>query len=308
MKKTNILKYTLFILLFSVFFVACKDDESCAESTWYTDADADGLGNPDVSILACEQPEGYVANMDDKIDQVMTRQATPMLFKSTGERCGPCGGWGWEAYGDIIYKYKGGKAFTWANYGSSFSSGSFRGQEMNETRSTMEEIQSSFSQNASKPSFIVNNEVFSSFEGPVNAMKAADAFFLTQAPVGIVMSTHLEGNTLTIHAEAEVFANLDDGAYVMGAYLIEDKAVGPQDGDIGVNGDVQHHNVMRGSLSETPWGEELSADGLIEGSVYERTYTIEVPESYNKENFSYGVILWSRRISTYKFVNACTTQ
>jgi len=37
-------------------------------TTWYQDADLDGLGNPDVSQESCDQPDGYVANSDDDDD------------------------------------------------------------------------------------------------------------------------------------------------------------------------------------------------------------------------------------------------
>lgn len=65
-------------LIFSIFaltgtmvlFTSCdKDDEDiCTETTWYQDADGDGLGNPDVTFEACEVPTGYVANADDADD------------------------------------------------------------------------------------------------------------------------------------------------------------------------------------------------------------------------------------------------
>ncbi|NQU68665.1 MAG: hypothetical protein HQ510_12045, partial [Candidatus Marinimicrobia bacterium] len=38
----------------------------CAElTTWYSDSDGDGLGNPDVHVESCNQPSGYIDNADD---------------------------------------------------------------------------------------------------------------------------------------------------------------------------------------------------------------------------------------------------
>jgi len=66
MKK---MKYIELIIVFlfatTVLFTSCKDNEACVESNWYEDADGDGLGNADVSLSACEQPNGYVANDTD---------------------------------------------------------------------------------------------------------------------------------------------------------------------------------------------------------------------------------------------------
>jgi len=38
---------------------------SDGRSTWYEDSDDDGYGNPNVTMLSCDQPIGYVANDDD---------------------------------------------------------------------------------------------------------------------------------------------------------------------------------------------------------------------------------------------------
>ncbi|MEM9144355.1 MAG: hypothetical protein AAGA86_15300 [Bacteroidota bacterium] len=57
------------LLATTIAFLACSDDD-CTESTWYVDTDNDDLGDPNSSISACEQPEGYVANNDDTDDTV----------------------------------------------------------------------------------------------------------------------------------------------------------------------------------------------------------------------------------------------
>ena len=45
----------------------CNDtiDDGLESSTWYADSDGDGFGNPDESLDACEQPDGYTENSDD---------------------------------------------------------------------------------------------------------------------------------------------------------------------------------------------------------------------------------------------------
>lgn len=58
----------LFLLGMSFFVASCKKEEPCTEITQYEDADGDGLGNPDVSRVSCEQPDGFVADNTDPND------------------------------------------------------------------------------------------------------------------------------------------------------------------------------------------------------------------------------------------------
>lgn len=55
-------------LTLGIGLTGCDEDNACTETTWYQDADGDGLGNPDESQSACDEPDGYVANADDTDD------------------------------------------------------------------------------------------------------------------------------------------------------------------------------------------------------------------------------------------------
>ena len=69
--KMKYLLFSLFTIMGTMLLVSsCNEDDdgACPETTWYQDADGDGLGNPDVSFDSCEAPEGYVANADDDND------------------------------------------------------------------------------------------------------------------------------------------------------------------------------------------------------------------------------------------------
>jgi hypothetical protein len=52
--------------------LSCSGDDdgsiSCTETLWYADTDSDGLGDPNMSISSCTQPDGYVSNNDDDFD------------------------------------------------------------------------------------------------------------------------------------------------------------------------------------------------------------------------------------------------
>jgi len=72
--------FSLFVLVgVFVFISSCKkaEDEGCSETTWYLDFDEDGLGDPDVSQSACDQPAGYVADNTDTDDSGASSGSTP---------------------------------------------------------------------------------------------------------------------------------------------------------------------------------------------------------------------------------------
>lgn len=60
------------------------DDDSLnlsTTSTWFTDADADGYGNPTVTVLTCFQPTGFVANDSDCDDSNAALNPTTIWYR-----------------------------------------------------------------------------------------------------------------------------------------------------------------------------------------------------------------------------------
>jgi len=70
---------------------ACGECDGSGATTWYLDADNDGLGHPDTSIQDCNQPAGYVANADDYCDNsLLGWREVGAIFSDNG--CTGCHG------------------------------------------------------------------------------------------------------------------------------------------------------------------------------------------------------------------------
>lgn len=90
MKRNKLVQGSIicFFLALGVSFVACKKDDPCVTSTWYADTDSDGLGDPNSSTEACEQPAGYVSNRDDTDDAVPYCEALTWYEDADGDGLG----------------------------------------------------------------------------------------------------------------------------------------------------------------------------------------------------------------------------
>ena len=113
----KLLKNLFFLMALATLVVsiaACEKEDECSEVTWYEDADEDGLGNPDVSQMACEQPAGFVSNSNDTndaLDSNCTFEDNARCYctinPDDAARCT-------QSYGDSLF-YGGFESFTEAN-------------------------------------------------------------------------------------------------------------------------------------------------------------------------------------------------
>jgi len=284
-----------------------ENDGSCTYATkWYQDSDGDGLGDANASLEACDKPTGYVANDDAPAAPThsFSRTQVPIMHKITGETCYYCGDWGWQAWIDLADDFAG-TAFRWANYGDGFSNNYFRNQELDATNTVMDAMENMFEDGGGKPNFSTNGVDYST--SSADAKAAAQASLSVTPDVAGTFTSSIDGGVLSLDAAVKFYASAT-GEHWIGAYVVENNVSGPQSGPIGANGNVDHHFVMRGSMSNSPWGVQLVASGASADEVVEKSFSIALPSTYNQANLSYGIIIWKKVGSNYEYVNAYTTQ
>ena len=267
-----------------------------------------------MALSSCKKEEEEATGNEPAAPSfVHVEQQVPIMYKNTGENCGPCGSWGWDLYSDVSHTNEG-KIFTWANYSSGYSTGYFRGQELNSGDPVAQAMQNNFG-SSGKPGFFVNGTLktispiyISVYTDTINNAITRGLNAPVQASVAMLPVTW-DGDKLTVKAEIKLYENLS-GEYYMAAYIVEDKAKGRQSGHSSGsnNNNVEHHYVMRGSMtSDNAWGVKVIDGAVNSGEIFGKTFEATVPSSYNKDNITVGVVLWKKQ-GTYRFVNSVTNQ
>ena len=250
-----------------------------------------------ITVSSCKKDE------DDEITYTHSQTQVPIVYKSTGETCYYCGDWGWQAWIDLSNAFDG-TALTWANYSTGFSNAHFRGQEINPSNSTMEAIKQNFG-SGGKPNFYVNGVSLGTSQSAANSAAAASIATSSSSVVAsAAFESEIEGSEITVNAQAK-FYSAGSGEYFMGAYVIENNVSGPQAGPIGSAGNVDHHLMMRGSMSSTAWGESIGSSPAADDT-FEKEFTVTVPSSYKTADINIGVIIWKKNGANYEYVNAAT--
>lgn len=228
--------------------------------------------------------------------------------KLTATWCGPCGQWGWTLNETIITAVEANAVVmgTYADNGTSYNNTLFY-------NSTAAGFKSSFSPSSGWPDFCANGKQKTQFSGSggIYSTQTKDSVIATinnhvaaEVKANSAFTYTIDGDTLTIIARAKFFKDMNaSSAYYLGAYIIEDDAMAPQNGITNNTTNTAHHHVLRGSASNSTWGELITSPSTT-GSTFDFTFKKVLPATWNKANLEVATIIWEKVGSTYKFVNA----
>ena len=224
-----------------------------------------------------------------------------IVQKATATWCGPCGQWGWETQEQILGDnmpagVSDPKAFVFSQYDDDPSS-------FDNTANTLNSWADGF------PNWAVNNKnrtavspnggIYPSITR-TDIKTAVDSFALLPAVASTGLAVSFSGNTATVNTVTK-FWQAGTGNYTLSLYVIEDSVLSTQNGQ---SGSVYHHNVLRGHMGTQVYGESIVTGSAAMGSTYNKTFTMNVPATWNKSRLKMLAIVWKEDGQEYRFINS----
>jgi hypothetical protein len=216
----------------------------------------------------------------------------PMLTKTTGTGCGPCGSWGWTQMHDAVVTH-GAYTLIMSSYDPYYN---YNGSGETPLHNNYAIAWSKNFKVGGFPTFTVNttNEG-APFNTGINTHRA------TTPKVGLNFKAWVEGNVIKVARYVQSKTALS-GTYSLSTILLEDSVMHVQASQ---TGKVPHHYVLRAMPNTKQRGDTLAAKA-VSGNLYIDTVSISMSTTdnpaWNKSKFKIGLVLWNGT----NFVNAYT--
>lgn len=264
-------------LLAMFFFVSCGGDDN----------------EPDK-----KEPE-VDAELQAKLESVPADRVG-LYMKSSGTKCPPCGGWGWNVHSQIIDE-AGSNISPITVHSANFVSQDFINEEGNK-------IDADMGVN-SWPTYITSGGAGGklekaplNFNGATEASLKADvlgsvenAILDQDVKAGAALNWSVENNEITVNVRTRFFEEMPEGDYFISVWVDENQVQAPQSGH--PDGSPFHKHVLRTATdNHSVYGVALNADGgaIAKDALFETTHTAEFPEgAWDKDNCTVTAIIWT---------------
>lgn len=226
-----------------------------------------------------------------------------LAFKSSGTKCPPCGGWGWNVWSNVISTKTNMVPFT--IHSANFVSENYINSESNAL--------DSYLGNSGWPSFFTGGD--ESQLTKLNLGSGATEASLTQdlkdniddATTSDPLATaalNWEVSNGTISVTSYVgFLKETSGDYYVSVWVSEDNVYGPQTGH--PDGNVYHKKVLRTATdNHSVFGVSLASGTISAKTLKVTKHTASFNSSWNESNINVAVIVWKKIGTKYYVVNA----
>ncbi|TAE86997.1 MAG: hypothetical protein EAY81_04770 [Bacteroidetes bacterium] len=261
------------LVLGAIFFGSCKDDSG------------------DEGTKTTETPKPTI-QVEDK--------TTALFIKTSGTKCPPCGGWGWQVSEAVIAEnQEAGTAYYMGIFSANFVSEGF-------ITTTANEMDSKWAIN-SWPSFFVGSTKVSPAGSTVTAiaqgMQEEIDVLTEEKPIANTGVKYTVADGKMMIESSLQFFKAAEGTYHVAFYVIENDALWKQSGHSQGANPIPHHYVLRGAANGT-WGTSQATGTIAAGTIKNDIKgEMVIDPSWKMENVSVYSVIWKKVGTKYEFVN-----
>ena len=226
----------------------------------------------------------------------------PLIVKYTASWCPNCGTWGWSLFRNLLEDNSEDALLVASHYSGNFQNSVSMGWYSNDNV-------------ISQPVFFLNNQNQGATSGNAantrNDIRQKVQQANGQAPLvqaGLRAEVD-DANNMTVFTKTRFFGPAS-GEYYLGVYLVEKEFIGIQSGQ---GNNALHKQMLRRSLSQSAFGEQIANGAIAAGTELENTFSINSTAiqdagigdlaSLLNGNVEIATVIWQRNGNKYVAVN-----
>ncbi|MCO5250063.1 MAG: Omp28-related outer membrane protein [Candidatus Kapabacteria bacterium] len=222
-----------------------------------------------------------------------------IISKKTATWCGPCGTWGVELQNQV-YSDNTSKAVIMEVHSSS-SSALYNPHAL--------EFQNAFPAVSSVPAWYCNGMNLTQYAQTggiyTNSTRTriktvTDSTYNLKPVANAIAEYEIIDDKIKISTETKFFDDAS-GEFYLAVMLIEDEVVAPQ---AGIGNNAVHHNVFRGAVTSSVFGELISEVDITKDAIFEKNYEFTLNSNWNKDKIKPILTIWKKIDGKHTFVNA----
>lgn len=227
-------------------------------------------------------------------------KSTALFLKTSGTKCPPCGGWGWQVSEGVISENQdAGTAYYLGIFSANFVSEGF-------ITPTANDMDAKWGISSWPSFFVAGNKITPSgtVANVITMVQDEIDAFTEEKPIANTGVKYTVADGKMMIQSSLQFFKAAEGNYNVAFYVVENDAMWKQSGHAtGATAAIPHHYVLRGAANGT-WGE-TQATGPIAAGMVKNDIKAEmvIDPSWKMEKVAVYAVIWEKKGTKYEFVN-----